>query len=126
MKRPDPHLLRWAQEQRRTRHDVNVHDAYVRIDPETSLPMEGWGGINVCSSNNEQGRRELNLDARPVLPGFVELMVELTTQPVEAAKGHRKRATLYATPTAMRELADRLLHAAAAADRYRPELKPVE
>src|SRR5690606_31042933 len=103
MKETDPHLAQWAQSMREARQDTSSHEVYCLSDATTGEPLMGWGGIVVNSSNNVTGERELELDMRPVLQGFVELRVRLSTKPAGSEKAHAKKAYLYATPTALRE-----------------------
>lgn len=87
--------------------------------------MPDAGGILIRSSDNLVGERELELDVRPVLLGQVELVVRLTTKTPDTSKPHAKRAYLYASPTAMRELAWQLLETADGAEKLRLKPKPV-
>ncbi len=87
--------------------------------------MPSAGGILIRSSDNLVGERELELDVRPVVLGQVEVIVRLTTQAPGASKPHAKRAYLYASPSAMRELAWQLLETADAAEALKLKPKPV-
>lgn len=124
MKGPDPNLSRWARERREERQETNSHDLYGRSDP-SGEPLSGWNGIAFRSSDNTNGERVLELDLRPVLLGLVEVHTRLSTQPVSSEKQHSKKAYLYTTPTALRDLARQLLDTADAADALKVKPRPV-
>lgn len=121
----DPHLARWAQEQREARQETNTHEAFGLTAGEAGKPKPGWGGVAVRSSNNTTGVQELDLDFRPVLLGFVEVRARLSTQPVGSEKPHAKKVCLHTTPTALRDLARQLLETADAADALKVKPRPV-
>jgi hypothetical protein len=119
----DPHLARWTLEQRAERQETSSHETFALGLGEG--PMPHAGGIQINSSDNVVGERELELNVRPVLLGQVEVVVQLTTQAPGASRPHRKRAYLHASPEAMRELAWRLLETADAAEKLKLKPKPV-
>lgn len=124
MKEPDLGLSRWAQEQREERQETNSYDLYGRRDP-SGEPLPGWNGIALRSSDNGNGFRTLELDLRPVLLGLVEVRASLSTHPVASPKPHAKKAYLYTTPKALRDLAKQLLETADAADKLKVKPRPV-
>lgn len=125
MSGPDENMTRWARERREERQEANSHQVYVRCDGETKQPLLGWGGITLQSSDNVRGSRDLEIDLRPVLLGLVEVRALLSTQPISAGRARTKKAYLYTTPNALRELAKQLLDTADAADELRVRPKPV-
>ncbi len=124
MKESDPHLFRWALDRRQERQATNSYEAFASGmgSPE---PLEGWGGMSLRSSDNALGARELELQLRPVLLGDVEVRVQLTTEGPGSARPHLKRAYLYASPSALRDLAHQLLESADAADKLKLKPRPV-
>ncbi|MDB5428940.1 MAG: hypothetical protein JWP35_56 [Caulobacter sp.] len=124
MSEQDPHALGWALEQRVQRQEASSHEAYA-VGARPERPMDSAGGVTLKSSDNAQGLRELEFDVRPVVLGQIELVVRLTTQAPNASKPHSKRAYLYASPAAMRELAWQLLETADAAEKLKLKPKPV-
>lgn len=124
MSERDSHTLGWALEQRAERQEISSHESFaVGVRPEGPLPDAG--GILIKTSDNLAGERELELDVRPVVLGQVEVVVRLMTQAPDASKPHGKRAYLYASPAAIRELAWQLLETADAAERLKLKPKPV-
>lgn len=79
MSETDPHLARWALEQREAHQEISRHDSFA-IGARPERPMPDAGGILIKSSDNLIGERELELDVRPVVLGQVEVVVRLTTQ----------------------------------------------
>ena len=79
----------------------------------------------MASSDNQIGLRQLELDVRPVMLGEAEVCVRLTTQAPGAKRPHSKRAYLYASPAALRELAWQLLETAEAAEKLKLKPRPV-
>ena len=124
MSETDPHLARWTLEQREAHQETTSHESFA-IGARPEHPMSDAGGILIQSSDNVIGDRELELDVRPVLLGQVEVCVRLTTQSPGATKSHGKRAYLYASPPAMRELAWQLLETADSAEKLKLKPKPV-
>jgi hypothetical protein len=124
MSEPDPHLSKWALERREERQATSSYEVYA-VGARPEGPMDGAGGIAVRSSDNAVGQRELEFDVRPVMLGQVEVCVRLTTQGRGAARPHAKRAYLYTSPTALRELARQLLETADAADKLKLKPRPV-
>jgi hypothetical protein len=124
MSETDWHLARRSLEHRQERQEVSSHESFA-VGARPEGPMPNAGGILIKSSDNLVGERELELDVRPVVLGQVEVVVRLTTQAPDASKPHGKRAYLYASPTAMRELAWQLLETADAAERLKLKPKPV-
>jgi hypothetical protein len=124
MSETDLRLAGWSLEQRKARQEVSSHETFA-VGARPEGPMPDAGGILIRSADNLVGERELEFDVRPVVLGQVELVVRLTTQAPEATKPHGKRAYLYASPAAIRELAWQLLETADAAERLKLKPKPV-
>lgn len=124
MSETDPHFARWSLEQRAQHQATSSHESFaLGARPEGALPDAG--GILIKSSDTLIGERELEFDVRPVVLGQVEVVVRLTTQAPGASRPHGKRAYLYASPAAMRELAWQLLETADAAEKLKLKPKPV-
>jgi hypothetical protein len=124
MRDTDPRFARWTLEQRSEHQATSSHQSFA-LGARPERPLPDAGGILIKSSDNLIGERELELDVRPVVLGQVEVVVRLTTQSPGASKPHGKRAYLYASPTAMRELAWQLLETADAAEKLKLRPKPV-
>lgn len=121
----DPAWVRWAAEQREARQAKNIHRAFT-FGIGTGEPTPGAGGIEVHSSDNENGARDLDIALRPVLLGLVEWRVQITTRGVSATRPHSKSTYLYTTPAALREFAAQLLETADEADKARPRPRPLK
>lgn len=116
--------MRWTLARRAEQQATSRHESYV-VAARPGEPMAGAGGVLIQSSDNLAGERQLELDVRPVLLGQAEVCVRLTTQGPAAARPHVKRAYLYASPAALRELAQQLLETADAAERLKLKPRPV-
>lgn len=126
MANQDPFAVRWVLEQREEQQTTSSYEAYALGAGPPRPAIEGAGGIAIRSSDKTAGSRELELNVRPVLPGEVEVTVALATRSPDAKRDQVKRAHLYASPAALRDLARQLLETADAADKLRPRPRAVD